>query len=625
MEKDTTKSKKTELYIGTKFIGHDSSLFIIDPVEKSCWGVSTERATRYKHDSLSPEDVFKLYKKNHKEKVKKVRNIHIGHSFRTVGLTLTKDNYFFHKNFRKHFNVYYKKDVERKIQEFNKLSVSRKFFKLATSINGISLILLFAINKIFGQKRVSVEDKIKRICKKTFPNAVVKFSVHDHETCHAISSHYTSPFQKQILFATDGFGDGDFSKVFIADKDNIKKIAESKYQEVEIKNREKVYKLVSSPGKIYSYFTTLLGFEENADEGKVEALAAYAKPIEKLLSELDKIYSINSENSLVANIQTIKSIFKQENIEEIFRTHTKEQIAATVQKFLENLTERYLTHINKIEKITALSLSGGVAANVINNLMIFEKICKNIHITPSFGDDGSAQGACIMSMLEDGFNYDTITWLRDKTPYYGTEYNVNIVKKIIKKINARTKKIKCEEIGEKWPEKAAEMIRDGKIGAIFHGRMEWGPRALGNRSIIADPTRAEFRDKINREIKRRPFFQPFCPSILDEERARLFDESYENKHMTCAFRMKKEFWDLLPSAIHVDGTARVQFVRKQDNEKYYRLINRFRELTGFGVIINTSFNKHGRTIVESPIDAITDFIDTDMDFLIIEGIMITRK
>jgi carbamoyltransferase len=155
--------------------------------------------------------------------------------------------------------------------------------------------------------------------------------------------------------------------------------------------------------------------------------------------------------------------------------------------------------------------------------------------------------------------------------------------------------------------------------------MEWGPRALGNRSIIADPRPKDFREKINKEIKRRPAFQPFCPSILAEEAPRLFESYYLNKHMTCAFRMKKEFWDKLPSAIHIDGTARAQFVSREDNEKYYRLLKKVKDLTGFGIIINTSFNKHGRTIVETPHDAIIDFLDTDMDYVVIEGLLITRK
>jgi carbamoyltransferase len=155
--------------------------------------------------------------------------------------------------------------------------------------------------------------------------------------------------------------------------------------------------------------------------------------------------------------------------------------------------------------------------------------------------------------------------------------------------------------------------------------MEWGPRALGNRSIVADCRSEEITKKINGSIKNRPFFQPYCPSILEEERERLFEKSYPNKHMTCAFRMRQEHRNNIPASVHVDGTGRAQFVEEKDNPMYFRYLKELKKLTGYGVSINTSFNKHGRTIVETPKDAIQDFLDTNMDFVMIEGYLVTRK
>jgi carbamoyltransferase len=423
----------SDIYVGTKFIGHDSAVFIIDPSQKEIWGMSTERTTRYKHDVLSPEDVFTLYKKHNKERVKKIKTIHIGHSFTTVGLKITKDYYFFHKNFRKHFKVFFKKDVEKKLSEFKKMNIIHKISSLISSINGLALIGLFVTNKIVGQKKITVEKKLTKICKKIFPYAKVKFSTYDHETCHAISSHYTSPFEDEILFSSDGFGDGDFSKVFKANKGKIEKIAESKYVEIELNSGPQKTKLVCSPGKIYSRFTSLLGFEENADEGKVEALAAYGEPIQNLLSDLNNAFSIGKDGALKANQAIIKQICDHENATKIIEKHTKEQISATVQKFLENLTERYLNNLKQTTNINAISLSGGVAANVINNLMIFEKICDKMHVVPAFGDDGSAQGASIMAMIADGFEYNELGWMKNKMPYYGTKYNKNSILNSIRK------------------------------------------------------------------------------------------------------------------------------------------------------------------------------------------------
>jgi carbamoyltransferase len=207
-------------------------------------------------------------------------------------------------------------------------------------------------------------------------------------------------------------------------------------------------------------------------------------------------------------------------------------------------------------------------------------------------------------------------------PYFGTSMHRKDVEAAIA---AFEHEIEATDLGDAWPERIGELVVRHRVGGIVHGRMEWGPRALGNRSIIADPRDASIKALLNDSIKKRSSFQPFCPSIMIEEQERLFADSYQNRHMTCAFRMREEYWDALPGAIHADGTARVQFVSMEDNANYYRILRKVKEITGFGVLLNTSFNKHGRTIVETPADAITDFLDTNMPFLCIEGILITRK
>jgi len=168
-------------------------------------------------------------------------------------------------------------------------------------------------------------------------------------------------------------------------------------------------------------------------------------------------------------------------------------------------------------------------------------------------------------------------------------------------------------------------VSEGKICSLFHGRMEFGPRALGNRSIIANAMLEESRDKINSTVKKRPAYQPFCPSILEEERERLFESSFPHKHMAIAFRMKEKHIKKLPCAVHIDGTARPQFVDKRDNPNYYRYLKALKKMTGYGVSLNTSFNLHGRTIVRTPKDAVIDFIDCNLDELFIEGYRVTRK
>jgi carbamoyltransferase len=260
---------------------------------------------------------------------------------------------------------------------------------------------------------------------------------------------------------------------------------------------------------------------------------------------------------------------------------------------------------------------------VIINLKIYEQITKSVYVVPAVADDGSAQGAAFSILLDEKKSFNDFAWIaRSAMPYYGTSYDKGDV---FDRLSPYSASVEVIDLGEHWPTAIAQRVVDGEIGALFHGRMEWGPRALGNRSIIADARSVSSKRLLNESIKKRESFQPFCPSILSEEKDRLFDEAYLNKHMTSAFRLKEAFWDQLPGAIHVDGTARVQFVSPNDNPKYFELIKRVKDLTGFGVILNTSFNKHGRTIVETPEDALDDFIDTNLDFLLIEGLLVLKK
>ncbi len=615
--------KKTSIFIGTKFHNHDSSFFAINPFSQSIFGMSTERKTRYKHDFIPPINILDTYIKEEKINPKEIKKIIVGYPFNTGKLSIENNFYYLHKNFRLHSQTKYKKEVDCAYRNFWRKKKYSKLFSLLFSFFGIKFLFLFLYNKIFFPKNVPLERAIKNTLKNRFPNANIMIKFYDHQLCHAISSHYTSMNKNELLFTSDGWGDVYFSKVFIANRGKIKEIAHSRFVKVNLRTEENPLFLVGSVGKIYSYFTVLLGFTENSDEGKVEALAAYGKPINFLHNELVLLFSINKNNGLETTKEKLFEVLNYKRMIEILEKNKKEDIAATVQAFLETITKKYLLHIKKQHSFNSISLSGGVAANVINNLMIYENICEKIHITPAMSDEGTSQGAAILTMIENGFTYKNLEWLRSShMPYFGTSYSKKEVEKTLKK---NSKEITYSYVGNLWPEKVASFIHNKKIGAIFHGKMEWGPRALGNRSIVANPLCPKVKDIINKKIKKRLYFQPFCPSIIEEERERLFEKAYSNKHMTCAFRMKNSFQKKLPGAIHIDGTARVQFVEEGDNPYYYRLIKKFKEFSGFGVIINTSFNKHGRTIVESPEDAVRDFIDTNMDFLMIEGFLVNRK
>jgi carbamoyltransferase len=527
------------------------------------------------------------------------------------------------KNFRNHFGTQFKRDFERKNTDFNNKSSIGKLLDLFKTIYGIKIIFSKFLRLIGLIKKISVEEIEHKLLRKIFINSKIEVKFFDHEYCHAICAHVTSGFERSISVTLDAWGDKHFSHIYLIDGKEIQNISKSpeifsKKIVIDKSNNKKIY---PSIGGIYSYFTELLGFTPEADEGKVEALAAYGKPVQSLLDTLCSLYSVDDRICTFVDTVKMETLLSKDKLIEYIKDNSNKDIAATVQKFLEKYsTDLFSKLMNKYKhKTSNIVLSGGVSANVINNLLIFENFTKNIHITPAMGDDGSSQGAALAYLWENDFD---LKWISDiQMPYFSTSYLKEEVLNEIKDHNS----IVFKDLGSNWPENIAQLVSEGKIGAIFNGKMEWGPRALGNRSIIADPRMTDVRDKINKCIKDRPYFQPFCPSVLDEEKDRLFESCYFNRHMTCAFRMKKEFHQILPGSIHIDGTARVQFVNKESNEKYYELLREFKKIAGYGILINTSFNKHGRTIVESPIDAIRDFLDTNMDFLCIEGILVTRK
>lgn len=618
-------SSKT-LYLGANFSGHDSAIFAVFPDEHDVFAIATERITRFKHDKLyalpaikkmldykkiNPADITKVYFANGFLYRKEER---LGY-FR-YELLLTE---------RKFFNTRFEGELAIAKKEFMAQGFFTKLIHTISKPSGWLLLLLkIAVRLKLGPDE-SADKTIRRYLKKIFPNAELSITYHHHQSCHALTSYLTSPFENALLVSFDGWGDDSFSKVFITENGLLKELASSPCDTIDLDIKDGSFVALASPAGIYAYITYILGYKPLSEEGKVEAIAAYGNPDNDFTRELLSIAKIDHKKLQIdIDHKLMYKILNYERIQnEILPRYKKEDIAAAVQKFLEKIAHDYVAMLVEKTGIKNICLSGGAAANVIMNLDIYENITKSIHITPAMADDGTAEGAIVFTMLERGFTMKDLSFLKGEAmPYYGTSYDQKSVRKAISKFGDL---IDSEDLGESWPEKTAALVAAGKIGAIFHGRMEWGPRALGNRSIIADSRQKDFRDKINQTIKRRPVFQPFCPSILEEERDRLFKDAYSNRHMTCAFRMKEEFYTELPSAIHVDGTARVQFVNKNNNPAYFRLLTRVKELTGYGVVINTSFNKHGRTIVETPEDAIVDFLDTDMDYVIIEGTKVTRK
>lgn len=447
-----------------------------------------------------------------------------------------------------------------------------------------------------------------------------KISIHfyNHHLCHAASAYYFSPFNKEkaISFVLDGYGDDGFSSVYKFNGVNHELISQSPSHIIKVGKKQHL----TSVGFIYSNFTEALGLMPNSDEGKVEALAAFST--ERNLPLYDKLVrsTLISKDGISFDLDEIIYFYDINFLRKTICIIGKENFAQVVQSWLEDTNVTYLNLIYQEHPIDRLCLSGGVMANIILNLNIYERTPFNfMHVFPAIGDDGVAAGAAILNALDHGQN---VSWLSTiMMPYFGP----GISKASVFEELTKHRNLECVDLHDEWPQHAAQALVDKRVIAIVHGKMEFRPRALGNRSIVANAMDANSTSKINSTIKRRPHYQPFCPSILEEERLKLFDNSFKHKHMAIAFRMRPEYVEKLPCAVHVDGTARPQFVEEGDNPMFYKLLKSFKELTGFGVVINTSFYLHGRTIVGTAKDAITDFNDCGIDYLYIEGILIRHN
>ena len=604
--------------MGTKYCGHDSALCLLDTNEKSIFAMSTERVTRIKHDQLDITPIL--------EKFKFSRIDYVAHSYSDFEDKAQdgelREKMIYNKDIEKALRIIIKPSY---IQDLNISRIKKNmaiFRALFTDFSAVKSYYSAKFKRSLvnetpeGNKKAFVE--YIKINFKKFGLRPKKVLFYEHHLCHAIPSYYLSPFngEKVIAMTIDGQGDGFFSKIyFFEGTKSFKLIGQSSADFIGGGDR------FLSIGRIYNLFTQAMDLRPNSDEGKVEALAAFGSADKDLLTLLNNATNIDKNSlSIEFDIQKIQYFYDIEWLKNQRQKIGDENFCATVQSYLEDTVVDYLNAVYKKYPINNLCLSGGVAANIIMSLQIYERTnFKNIYVLPPMGDEGLAIGSAILAAID--LDQD-VAWLRDfKMPYFGDSYTREEVKLALQKFN----NISFEDVEKNWPEEAAKSVAKGKICALFHGRMEFGPRALGNRSIVADPGQDNIRQRINSTVKRRPSYQPFCPSILEEDRVRLFKDSFAHKHMAIAFRMKEEFISDLPCAVHVDGTARPQFVEEEDNPNYYRYLKALKELTGYGVSLNTSFNLHGRTIVRTPHDAVVDFIDCNIDELYIEGFRVKRK
>ncbi|WP_297068920.1 carbamoyltransferase [Thermococcus sp.] len=471
---------------------------------------------------------------------------------------------------------------------------------------------IIAIAGIFRKRKRLLE--LEANLRATFgPDFKQKILFVEHHLAHAASAYHTSGWREAIALSIDAAGDGLSSSIYLAIDGQMIRIGQSTY--------------LDSLGDFYASITELLGFKPMHDEGKVMSLAAYGRPTYDL-STIIELNGMSFDNHLKATgTEATRRLSKllgyPSNQAEETAAQMKHgrlngtlqkkaiEIAASAQAHLEKLLGEFGLELGK--KGSRLAYAGGVAQNVKANAVL-RKIFgdDNLWVFPAMDDSGLAFGAAIFvkAQLErlDG------KWkpFRLRHTYLGPKYSNEEVETILRREGAE-----FEEVGD-VPAFTADSLMDGRFVGFFQGRMEFGPRSLGNRSILADPRDGKVKDRLNAALS-RDAFQPFSPSMLFERADEYIEDlgGSPNEFMTMSYTASEEFRKVAPAVVHIDGSTRPQAVREKVNPVYYRAIKGFEKRSGLGAVLNTSFNMHGKPIVCSPKDALETFRRAGLDVLVI--------
>lgn len=455
-----------------------------------------------------------------------------------------------------------------------------------------------------------LEEKILQRIEEELDIPPQKVKKADHHITHAYSAIFSSgQFEKKSLLALtlDGMGDGLCSTVRIVKDGQIKVIAQSK--------------VGNSLGDLYSFVTNYLGMKMGEHEYKVMGLAPYANReyIQKIYAKLKELIWVNNDLTFKTKIHS--HVFYK-ILPEIFQGERFDNIAGAVQLLTEDLMAAWVKKAIKSTGIGDVVCGGGVFMNVKANQRILElPEVKSLFVMPSGGDESTAIGAAFWGYREMGGR--TFTPLSNL--YLGMEYSEDKIEQAVR--NVKNKKIKVEKKREIEKE-VARLLAEGKVVARFAGRMEWGARALGNRSILANPANLEVVREINESIKSRDFWMPFAPVILKERQDDYIvnPKKAEAPFMIITFNSKEEGRSKLKAAMHqYDFTLRPQVISQDSNPGYYRVIKQFEKITGIGALLNTSFNLHGFPIVCSPDDALEVFTKSGLKYLALGHLLISKN
>src|SRR5579871_1936547 len=512
----------------------------------------------------------------------------------------------------------------------NKDSKANLMAKLGFALTNLGRITKMARQRL--EYRAKVRNTPNLLCEALgIRPTQLRAQIHniEHHLCHAASCFLVSDFDRAAIFSVDGFG--DFASTLTAVGQGT---------QIEVLDRTL---FPHSLGILYTMVCQFIGYDKYGDEGKVMGLAPYGEPsyddfFDRLVRlkpngrfELDLDYFLHHREGVDYSFDeqgypSVAPLFSEAMVQEFGRprqhgeelTQRDKDLAASLQKCLEKAYFHILNHLYEQTHCEALCLAGGVALNSVANGQIFERTpFRQIYTQPAAGDDGTAIGVayyvhnCVLGQPRPR--------LMDHA-YTGREYGDEQIQPILDQADG----IIAERVAEpELYQRTAAAIAAGEIVGWFQGKMEWGPRALGNRSIVAHPGLPHMKDLLNSRIKHREWFRPFAPSVLEERVGECFEQTHPSPFMMLVYKTRPEAREKLCAVNHIDDTGRLQTVSRPDNPRYYALIEAFAARTGIPVVLNTSFNEN-EPIVCTPQEALDCFLRTRMDLLVLGNWMIRR-
>jgi carbamoyltransferase len=423
----------------------------------------------------------------------------------------------------------------------------------------------------------------------------------DHHIAHAASALIASPSQNAAVLTIDGRGENVSTTYYQGKGNKLRKLSE--------------VLIPHSLGLLYEAVTTHLGFLHSSDEYKVMALASYGKPV--FLDEFSSMIHLGKNGTYTIDEYLLDVRFGEARKRNAHFTQKHFDIAHSLQKVLEATVLQLVNWLYETTHEENLCMAGGVALNCVMNTVIRDRSpFKNIWVQPASGDAGTALGAALWMDAEQR-RTDERNFVMDHA-YWGPEYTDEEVENFLKWTKVSYRKL------ENVAKETAQILAQDKVIGWYQGRMEFGPRALGARSILASPIHAEMQARLN-DIKDREDFRPVAPVVLEEDAGEWFNDASYSPYMLFVYDVKDDKADLIPAVRHVDGTARIQTINRQQHPCYYALLQEFKKITGVPVLVNTSFNTRGEPIVCTPRDAIECFWTSPFDALVINSFLLEKE